>query len=201
MKGKGIIVTLLSFIVAIGLIMFIYIMSIRSSLTTMENDVNVIWNELFASTTVKNQLLNDFLSKQKNNIEGIKNLNIILFENLKKRKSYEKYCQTEYVYLEFKLNESILNFKKNKDFDLIEQNLSISNFDSLLNKKIERYNIHVQIFNEYYTIFPNVLVAKYLGLTKKKYFSIKYGKNNEDPIIKSKEVPDWARDVDTTFLN
>lgn len=201
MKGKRIIVTLLLLIVAFGLLMFIYFMSIRSNFIKKENDVNVFWSELFTSTTEKNQSLLNFLSGKNEDVAGLKNLNKIIFENINLRKSYEKYCQLDYVYLEYKLNESLLNFKKTNAFDFIEKDVSISKIDSMLNQKIDRYNNLVQNFNEYYTLFPNILVAKYLGLTKKKYFSIKYGENNEDPIVKSKEVPEWARDVDTTFLS
>ena len=51
--------------------------------------------------------------------------------------------------------------------------------------------------NEYISIFPNFIIAKRNGFKKKKYFSIRYGINNEDPIVKSKELPEWAIGVDT----
>lgn len=201
MKGKRIIVTLLSLIVAFGLIMFIYFMSIRSNFIKLENDVNVLWTELFTSTTHKNQSLKNFLSVENEDSEEIRNLNKIIFNNLNIRESYKEYCLLEYVHLEYKLNESLLNIKKTDGFVILEEDLSISKVDSMLNLKIDRYNNLVKSFNEYYTVFPNILVAKYLGLSRKKYFTIKYGEKNEDPIVKSKEVPEWARDVDTTFLS
>lgn len=201
MKGKRHIVILLILIVVFGLFLYIFFMSIQSNFVKQENDINVHWTELFTSTTEKNLLLQNFLSGEKVDIEDVKNINKIIFENINQRELYKKHCQLDYIYLEYKLNESLLNLKKSDAFDFIEKNMSISKIDSMLNQKIDKYNNLAQNFNEYYTLFPNILVAKYLGLTKKKYFTIKYGENNDDPIIKSKEVPEWAKDVDTTFLN
>jgi hypothetical protein len=54
-------------------------------------------------------------------------------------------------------------------------------------------------YNKYISIFPHFVIAKRYGYKKKKHFTIKYGVNNDDPIIKSKELPEWAIGVDTTL--
>ena len=43
----------------------------------------------------------------------------------------------------------------------------------------------------------NLLIAKKNGFTRKKFFSVRYGVENNDPIIKSKELPEWAKYKDT----
>jgi outer membrane receptor protein involved in Fe transport len=69
-----------------------------------------------------------------------------------------------------------------------------------LNGLMNEYNSSVKNYNVYYTIFPHFIFAKRKGFKRDKYLTIEYGKENQDPIEKSKEVPEWAKNVDTTFL-
>ena len=69
--------------------------------------------------------------------------------------------------------------------------------DSMLNILAGNYNSVVRDFNLYYSMFPNFFFAKEKHLKREKYFEIEYGKENEDPIVKSKEIPEWAKNVDT----
>ena len=176
-------------------------MSIRSNFIKLENEVAICWTELYISITEKNQLLQKYCLGKYENIKEIEDFNKMLLENLNASKSYEKYCQLDYVYLEYNLNKSLLKIKNLNDSFFNNDEVPISKIDSMINIKIDRYNNLVQSFNEYYTLFPNIIVAKYLGYSKKDFFTIKYGVNNDDPIVKSKEIPEWARDVDTTFLS
>ena len=70
-----------------------------------------------------------------------------------------------------------------------------------LNEMTNEYNSSVEDYNVYYTIFPHFIFAKRKGFKRDKYLTIKYGKENQDPIEKSKELPEWAKNVDTTFLS
>lgn len=66
-----------------------------------------------------------------------------------------------------------------------------------MNAIIDEYNDRTLDYNKYISIFPNFVFAKKNGFIKKKYFTIKYGIENEDPILKSKELPEWAKGIDT----
>ena len=100
--------------------------------------------------------------------------------------------------LEIEFNEYKLNkFLMNKCPDLDEKTKSLYRE---LNKMTTEYNSAVKDYNVYYTIFPHFIIAKRKGFKRDKYLTIEYGKENRDPIEKSKELPEWAKNVDTTFL-
>lgn len=94
------------------------------------------------------------------------------------------------VFNEYELNKFIM-----KHFP--ESDSSILILSSSLNNLVTIYNSDVREFNFYYSIFPNFFFAKKMNLKREKYFDIEYGKENEDPIVKSKKFPEWAKNVDT----
>lgn len=96
----------------------------------------------------------------------------------------------EIVFYEYQLNRFII-----KEFQGTDKN--ILGLDSSSNTLASIYNSVVRDFNLYYSVFPNFFFAKEKNLKSEKYFEIEYGKENEDPIKKSKEFPEWAKNVDT----
>lgn len=200
MKGRGILITIISIALVFTLTIFICFLLIRASLIKMDKEVTACWTELYDLTTKKNQFLRNSLRKYDNTKE-ISHFQKMLLDNLNVRKSYKKYCQLDYIYLEYNLNKSLIRIKSLNESFFKKNEVTITKIDSIVNIKIDVYNNHVQSFNEYYTLFPNIIVAKYLSYSRKAFFTIKYGVDNDDPIVKSKEVPEWARDVDTTFLS
>jgi len=95
---------------------------------------------------------------------------------------------------EYNLNKFLMNKYPNleKDTEAIYREL---------NEMTNEYNSSVEDYNVYYTIFPHFIFAKRKGFKRDKYLTIEYGKENQDPIEKSKELPEWAKNVDTTFLS
>jgi len=96
-----------------------------------------------------------------------------------------------------------LEYKTNKEFFLIEDclNKHISNKIMLgslkfnaykLNKIVEAYNTKVLDFNKYYTFFPNSIIAKKVGLKRKKFFYMKYGENNDDYYNQKLKTKKWV---------
>ena len=107
--------------------------------------------------------------------------------------------QNKVKLLEFEFNEYKLNkFLLNKCLDMGKETESIY---QELNEITTEYNSSVKDYNVYYTIFPNFIIAKRKGYKREKFLTIEYGKENQDPIEKSKEIPEWAKNVDTTFLS
>ena len=96
----------------------------------------------------------------------------------------------EIVFNEYKLNEFIM--RQN-----LSSNNSISTINNSLNNLKTKYTSAVQDYNIYISTFPNFIIAKREGYTKSKRFDFVYGQDNADPIKKSKELPEWAKNVDT----
>lgn len=201
MKVKRIVTSIFFVIIAVVLIISLYIISISSTLSKLDSEVTLCWNELYQSTTEKNQLLRNYFLTIYSNSEEVDDFKKVLSENLKNRELYKGDCQLEYVYLEYSLNKSLLKIKEQNEDHFNNDEIQLPGIDSLINIKIDGYNAAAQRFNVYYTLFPNILVGKCLGLERKDFFTIKYSANNDDPVIKSKEIPDWAMDVDTSFLS
>ena len=100
--------------------------------------------------------------------------------------------------LEIEFNEYKLNkFMMNKCPGLEKKTISLY---GELNEMTNEYNSSVKDYNVYFTIFPHFIFAKRKGFKTIEYLAIEYGKENQDPIEKSKELPEWAKNIDTTFL-
>ena len=187
MKIIKFIFTLLVTILIVGLIGFYFIR--QNSLNNLEekkNNITVCWNEFDNKLNKRDKLLLNY------GLKNIDSLKYYIEQSRIERKNKSKMLDIEFD--EYKLNDFLLrNYQDNI-------NLTDSIFRELNNVRKE-YNFYIQDFNEYYTMFPNVIFAKQRAYTREKYFGIEYGKENQNPIEKSQEVPEWAKKVDAKFLN
>jgi hypothetical protein len=65
--------------------------------------------------------------------------------------------------------------------------------DKIINSTIDDYINNSLDYNQYTSIFPHFFYAKKNGFIKAKYFTIKYGVKNEDPLTKSKSFLNGRR--------
>jgi len=190
---------LLSFLFLIVLFSYFYNQSIKSNLNHLESDVNNKWSEYFSSSTDRMKSISSLIDSQKHNIPNKDEIYQSLEKNLKNRDRYKHECNLNFVILEYDLNKKIMDSfdsTNTSNEKCLFCNKIINTSNGQLNVLIEDYNKSVLYYNKYISIFPNFIIAKRNGFKKKKYFSIKYGINNDDPIIKSKELPKWAIGVD-----
>ena len=97
----------------------------------------------------------------------------------------------EIVFNEYQLNKFLMENVSETDTKILELNNSLNTLKTNYNSVVKDYNL-------YFSIFPNFIVAKKMHIKRAKYFEIEYGKVNENPIKKSEELPDWAKNIDTT---
>lgn len=187
MKIIKFIITLFLTILIVGLIGFYFIR--QNSLSTLEekkNNVTVCWKEFDKKLNERDKVL---LTCGLTNSDSLK---FFIEQSRIERKNKSK--TLEFEFNEYRLNDFLLRNCQDKI------NIKDSLFRELNNIRTE-YNSYVQDFNLYYTMFPNIIFAKQKGYKREKYFSIEYGIENQNPIEKSKEIPEWAQKVDTTFLS
>jgi hypothetical protein len=112
----------------------------------------------------------------------------------------------DFVEEEFDLNQAYMKLveKFNRDsiysrVDIQSLLMQLANNDQMIDEIIDDYNARTLDYNKYISIFPNFYFAKENRIVKAKYFTIKYGYKNDDPVIKSKELPEWAEGIDTSL--
>lgn len=191
---------LLFILLIIVLFSFLYVKSVKSNLKEYETEVNTKWSEYFSFSTKRVKYINVIINNQEQSLFKNNEIHIIVVNNLKKRNKYKNECDLDFVKLEFDLNKNLMELlnttnKNSSEYKLLEKDYIISN--DKLNGLVDEYNKYVLNYNKLISIFPNFLIAKRNGYKYKNYFSIKYGEKNDDPIIKSKELPKWAIGVDT----
>ncbi|MFZ4454998.1 MAG: LemA family protein [Bacteroidales bacterium] len=197
---KIIFYALLFIIVFMGLSIYLYNKSVQSTLFKYESTVNAEWSVFFNSSAKRVDLIRDNFSIQSGNPELLVELNETLTDNLAKRVRYKNECSLDFVQLEYELDKKVVFILDSANVNLKNRERwrkMIYSSNNQLNKLIEDYNNSVLNLNEYISMFPNFIIAKNNGYKRKKYFSIKYGVCNEDPIAKSKKLPEWAIGVDT----
>jgi hypothetical protein len=187
MKIIKFIIKLLLTILIVGLIGFHFIrQNSLSNLEEKKNNVTVCWKEFDNKLNERDKAL---LTLGLTNKDSLK---LLIERSRIERKNKSKSLVIEFN--EYKLNDFLLRNCQDKI------NITDSLFRELNNIRTE-YNSYIQDFNLYYTMFPNIIFARQKGYERIKYFGIEYGKENQDPIEKSKEIPEWAQNVDTTFLS
>jgi hypothetical protein len=191
---------LLFLLLIIVLFSFFYIKSVKSSLKELETDVNTKWSEYFSYSTKRVNYINVIINNQDQNLFKNNEIHHIVERNLKNRNKYKNECSLDFVKLEFDLNKKLMELltttnKNSREYKSLEKDSVILN--DKLNSLVDEYNRNALYYNRYISIFPNFLISKRNGYKYKKYISIIYGENNDDPIIKSKELPKWAIGVDT----
>lgn len=181
------IITLLLTILIVGLIGFFFIrQNSMSNLEEKKNNVTICWKEFDKKLSERDNVL------LKMGLTNIDSLKYYIEQSRLQRENQTKTLELELR--EYKLNDFLLRNYQDK----------IDITDSLfreLNIIRTEYNSYVQDFNSYYTMFPNIIFARQKGYEREMYFGIEYGKENQNPIEKSKEIPEWAQNVDTTSLS
>lgn len=201
---KYLFITLAILLVSVMLFFSFYKNLVINNLTTKNEVITSIWSELYESSNDRIELLKTMADNSKNDNTTLDSLNILLENNYKNRNLYKDECTLNFVKLEYDVNKIYLKvffkysqdsvLKKKKEYKLLEQ---VNYKDDKINSVIEDYNSAVLDYNRYIATFPNFLFAKRNGFNKKKYFNIKFGEENEDPVVKSKKFPEWAKDKDT----
>lgn len=177
----------------------IYKNSVINNLNEKQISTNTKWSQLYEASMERLYLMEKF-SLILSESDSLKFIELIA-ENKDKRTKYKEGNSIDFVKLEFDLNEAFLyNLNKSKN-EIPEIINSINEENDKINKLVTEYNNDVKDFNRYFSTFPNFIFAKQNGISKMKYFTIKYGLKNEDPIIESKKLPEWAKDKDTLVGN
>jgi len=192
--------SLLSFFFLIVLLSYSYNQSIKSNLKEIETDVNNKWSEYFLSSTNRMESISVFINSQKRNASDRNEIYQMLEKSLKYREKYKNECNLDFVKSEYDLNKKVIDLfdtAYRNDDKYLPYKKTVMALNDKLNILVEEYNKSVLYYNKYISIFPNFIIAKQNGFKKKKYFSIRYGVQNDDPVIKSKELPKWATGVDT----
>jgi len=173
-------------ILVIGLIVFYFVQkNTLNNLEERKNNVTSLWEKFDKKLNDRDKLI---LSVSTTNSDSLK-----YFIDKSKLGRQNKVKLLEFEFNEYKLNKFLMS----KCPDLEKKTIVLY---QELNEMTTVYNSLVKDFNVNYSIFPNFIFAKRRGLKRFKYLTIEYGKENQDPIEKSKEVPEWAKNVDTTFI-
>ncbi len=181
---------------------YFYIQSIKSHLKELESDVSNKWTEYFLFSTERVTVTGEFINCRDCNIPNQTEIQLAVKNNLIERNKYKKECNLNYIELEFHLNKRLMNLLDSSNLDTAKYKTFKTSFvfsNNKLNDLVYVYNNSVMNYNMFRSMFPNFLIAKKDGYKRKKQFTIQYGINNEDPIIKNKELPKWAAGVDTTL--
>lgn len=174
--------TILIFTFAIILFIAFYFFqkSVSNSLDNKNKNVTELWNNFKSDLTTRDSILAVLISNNDS-------LNYWLQNSIHERSKKEN--NLDLVFYEYKINEfAMAHFSHQKQ---------IIDFDIKLNNDISKYNSKTREYNKYISIFPNFIVAKNHNYYNAKYFDITYGSINKDPMQKSKELPEWAKGVDT----
>jgi hypothetical protein len=191
-------------IIILALLFFLYKGSIVNNLKDKTRSVDSKWSDLYQMSSNRTIILNELTSHLQNTGLAFDSLKISLKNNLSNRSRHQSECSLNFVDQEYDVNKYYLEFLKTykkdsvpgwKEINYLIQKLKIN--DEKINKIVDDYNNTTLDLNTYISIFPNFYFAKRYSFYKKKFFSIKYGVENEDPVARSKELPQWAKDADT----
>jgi len=181
------IVTILVTILVIGLLLFYFVQNnTLNSLEERKNNVTSLWERFDKKLNDRDKLI---LSVSSTNSDSLK---YFIDKSKLARKNNVKLLEFEFN--EYKLNKFLLN----KCPDMGKKTESLY---QELNEITTEYEFSVRDYNEYCVIFPNFIFAKKNGYKYYEHLTIEYGKENRDPIERAKELPEWAKNVDTTFLS
>jgi hypothetical protein len=177
---KKFIIAIFSLGIIVFAFYFFYQKSISNNLNQRNKSVTEAWNNFNSDLAARDRLLITLTSENDSLKYWLRNSN--LERNKKENNLY-------LVFYEYKINEYVMTHFPNQN--------QISNLSVQLNNDVSKYNSLTQEYNVYISTFPIFLIAKNRSYHRAKYFEIKYGRTNEDPIQKSKEMPEWAKGVDT----
>lgn len=199
---KYVFIIIVSIIVIIFLSIHFYKNVVVENLTNKNKMATEKWSELYNYSNDRQKLLENFLDST--NIDANDTLENVLHKNKEKYKLYTENCSIQFVKLQYDINKEYLKILRRHSVDSISNQSTdykilqeLQELDIKSNNVISQYNEATLDYNKYISIFPNFYFAKSGGFHKKKYFTIKYGVKNDDPIVKSKELPAWAKNQDT----
>ncbi|KRD05419.1 hypothetical protein ASE21_20905 [Flavobacterium sp. Root901] len=199
---KYVFIIIVSIIVIIFLSIHFYKNVVVENLTNKNKIATEKWSELYNYSNDRQKLLENFLDST--NKDANDTLENVLHKNKEKYKLYTESCSIQFVKLQYDINKEYLKILSNHSVDSTSNQTiaykilqELKELDIKSNNVIAEYNEATLDYNKYISIFPNFYFAKSGGFHKKKYFTIKYGVKNDDPIVKSKELPAWAKDQDT----
>ena len=174
-------------ILVVGLIVFYFVQkNTLNNLEERKKNVTNLWEKFDKKLNDRDKLI---LSVSTTNSDSLK-----YFIDKSKLGRQNKVKLLEFEFNEYKLN----NFLMNKCPVLKKETISLY---QELNKITTEYNSSVKDYNVYYSTFPTFIFAKRKGFKTDKYLTIVYGEKNQNPIEKSKELPEWTKNVDTTFIS
>ena len=159
---------------------YFYQKSVSNRLDQKNKNVTELWNDFKADLKTRDSLLSVSIST-------CDSLKYWLQNSIHERETKEN--NPDLVFYEYKVNEIIMTHFPNQK--------QVLDFNIKLNNDISKYNSMTREYNEYISIFPNFVVAKNHNYNRAKYFDITYGNINKDPTQKSKELPEWAKGIDT----
>jgi hypothetical protein len=169
-----------------------------------QNKIENVWGKVLKNSDDRSNLLKqitypiplvskftDTNNLKMNIFDSSNNINIHECTLAFERKEY--FINNIYLNILVQLKDDTLlnNNKNHKIFNELKSN------DTLSNAVADEYNNLVLDYNRYISFFPNFVFAKQNGFSKKKYFNIKYGIQNQDPNLHAKELPEWAKNIDT----
>ena len=189
---KYLLIIFVSISIIIILLTNVYRANVLNNLNNKKRIVDLEWKELYENSSNRVQMLKILVLNLKDETNEFDSLKIIIESNSKKQGSYKNECSLDFLKQEYDLNKEYLKFlnkcKRDNTFitnDVYKIQKQLSDNDKKTNEIINQYNSNVVEYNQYLSIFPNFLIAK------------KNGFKNNDPIIKSKELPEWAKYKDT----
>jgi|GEM_PF-1796538 len=177
---------------------FIYKYNTKFNLETKLNYLNKNWSTVLKFQNEKRDLLQALIKESPQDIEYLDSLKNNLLEHSINYKSKE--CDSVFVYNQYLSNKYTLpllrfflfdvKFKKQKSV------IDLKNVLDSINIAVEKYDFSVKDYNEYYSTFPNFIVAKSYDFKRKNYFGIKLGMENKDPKLMKKERRRWQRKIE-----
>ncbi|BDU23415.1 hypothetical protein [Flavobacterium sp. GSB-24] len=199
---KYLFIIIVSVVIIIFLSVHFYKNAVVENLTDKNKFATEKWSELYNYSNERQKLLETLLYSTNKDLNDT--LEDALHTNKEKHKLYKENCSIQFVKLQYDINKEYLKILRRYSVDSISNQTSdykilqeLQELDIKYNNVIAKYNEATLNYNKYISIFPNFYFAKSHGFFKKKYFTIKYGVKNNDPIVKSKELPAWAKDQDT----
>lgn len=166
----------------------------RNNLETKLNLLNENWSKVVKLQDERQYLLYGLIKERPQNIKYLDSLE----EILSKYNDYKgRECDSAIIYHQYLANKYALPLL---DFYLKDKGTShnpkIRACTDTINKAIENYNFSVKDYNEYFSVFPNFIIGKSIGLKRKKYFYIQFGIENKDPKTEKKERRSWQRKIE-----
>lgn len=178
---KKLVISILILTVLLFVAFNFYQRSISDNLKLKKSNFTEVWSSYTRNLAIRDDLLITLTSI---NFDSLK---YWLQKSILER--HKKENNLDLVFYEYKINEIII--------DSFPNHKQIAELNLKLNNDIFNYNSKSQEYNKYISTFPNFIIARKYNYHKAKYFTINYGEANEDPKSKAKELPEWAKGMDT----